>query len=572
MASRLLPDTFPAKAYLLIDTCSAEHPHVASWTEDGKAFVVKDTAQFSREQLPRFFKHSNFQSFVRQLNIYGFRKDPAATSGSRDVVFRHDYFLQGREDLLDSIQRTNKKLTAKKAAPDVASKVVPPSPSLYSSSPSIDEWDNHQEPSLKSLQQQIAEMSTKIDILLSLANHHSNGDLSGSNKEDTSAGHKYLAIIGKKRRISGGSGYPSSEVSLDSDNDYDPLDRGRLRSHRMESVEEEKTADIEPIEFGSTKQGEVEGIDGDELSEFIDNMLEEEGILDGNIPEDDDISAIENDGLQINTRSNEARADGSRKNDVDGVVFRSDEAATKVAPNAIEGEEQQPYSSSGNEATVDAVITQAERVHDDEDLEAGSTLVADAVPVWHYSSWHLPGNHLPPRGVRLAILIFVVLLLIASIVVPSVMVVRNQEKKRKQIRPPPPYRPVRPDVEGGPIVEAIADAIAAGNLPSDGPIAEAIQDAIDAGIEAQKQQIQKGSGKNGAPQWDRDGTPEEPSGAQSNSLFVQAFVKPKVEEKRQERGNSFFEDRLVDSPFNASLSMHNITTTVDEVVYQCIPT
>ena len=557
MEPRILPDTFPAKAYLLIDSCSAEHPHVASWTDDGKALVVKDTTKFAAEHLPRFFKHANFQSFVRQLNIYGFRKDAAPPgAGPRDVVFRHDYFIQGRRELLESIQRTNKKSAAKKsAASAVASKAIPSSPSTYSSSPSVDDWDSQHQPSLQSLQQQIAEMSAKIDILLSLATHQqSNGDLPTSNgvaaMSAVSAGQKYPAVIGKKRRISGSQGYPSSEISIDSENDDDPLDDNRPRSDsfpRMEAVEEEKTADIEPIDIESTKQGDAGAIDGDELSEFIDNMLEEEGILDGNIAEDDDISEIGNDGLQIN--SNEARLSGRRE--TDEVIFRSDEAATKVVPKAIVGEEQQPYSSSGNEATVDAVITQAERVDDDQDLEAGEPPIAEAVPLWHYSGWHLPGHQPPPRWARITLLIFVVLLLVASIVVPSVVVVKNQEEKRKRPRPPPLPRPGRPGGEGGPVAEAIADAIEAGDLPSDGPVAEAIQDAIDAGIEAQKQKEQGGNGKRGddygGQQREYGDDPNDFGGrneggdseAQHKALFVQEFVKPKVEENIQERVDSF---------------------------------
>ena len=547
-SSRMLPDTFPAKAYLMIDNCSVEHPNVASWTADGTAFAVKDSAQLATDHLPRYFKHSNFQSFVRQLNIYGFRKDTAIPPGSREDVFRHDYFRQGREDLLESIKRTKKKpATRKCATAAAATKFVPASPSTtYSSSPplSIDEWDDNQQPSLQLLHQQIAEMSAKIDILLSLATHQNNGNLSNG------------AAIGKKRRISGGVGYPSSEISIDSDNDREALDIDRSpRSNsfsRMDAVEEEKTADIEPIDLETAKQGEMvgAGIDGDELSEFIDNMLEEEGVavLDNNIAEDDDISAIE--GAQVQLGSNEIYG-------TSGTVFQSDAAATKIAPNVIEGEDQQPFSSSGNEATVDAVITQAERVDDEDDLERGETLVADAVPIWHYSGWHMPGG--PSRRVRLAVLVFIVLLLIASIVVPSVVVVRNQEERRKRKPfPPPPGRPGgQGGGNGGPmaIAEAIADAIEAGDLPEEGPVAEALQDAIDAGIEAQnKKKETRGDGSGGDTEGRKQGGPID---EEKKAMFAQAFVKP---------------DNILEGPtFNSTVAGHNITTTVDEVVYQCFP-
>ena len=37
--------------------------------QNGKTFIVHDYSQFSKEILPLYFKHSNFASFVRQLNL-----------------------------------------------------------------------------------------------------------------------------------------------------------------------------------------------------------------------------------------------------------------------------------------------------------------------------------------------------------------------------------------------------------------------------------------------------------------------------------------------------------------------
>lgn len=61
----------PLSKRMLEDTSFA---HVVSWGPQGDCFVVKDMNEFTKSILPRMFKHSNFASFVRQLNKYDFHK------------------------------------------------------------------------------------------------------------------------------------------------------------------------------------------------------------------------------------------------------------------------------------------------------------------------------------------------------------------------------------------------------------------------------------------------------------------------------------------------------------------
>ena len=63
---------------------------IISWNIDGNGIVIKNITKLCEIILPKFYKHNNYSSFVRQLNIYGFYKGQGLTKdGER---FEHEIF------------------------------------------------------------------------------------------------------------------------------------------------------------------------------------------------------------------------------------------------------------------------------------------------------------------------------------------------------------------------------------------------------------------------------------------------------------------------------------------------
>ena len=57
---------FVKKLFRMLEDQS--YADIVCWGPQGDSFVVKDMTEFTKLVLPRMFKHSNFASFVRQLN------------------------------------------------------------------------------------------------------------------------------------------------------------------------------------------------------------------------------------------------------------------------------------------------------------------------------------------------------------------------------------------------------------------------------------------------------------------------------------------------------------------------
>lgn len=91
---------FLEKLYDMLEDKSYED--YICWCADGTTVLVKKVEEFSQIVLPKFYKHNNFQSFVRQLNMYSFNK---TSHDANWREFKQPLFRRGMRNLLGFISR-----------------------------------------------------------------------------------------------------------------------------------------------------------------------------------------------------------------------------------------------------------------------------------------------------------------------------------------------------------------------------------------------------------------------------------------------------------------------------------
>ena len=88
------PNKFPTKLLEMLSTGEKEGGRVVAWTKEGDGIHIRDVPAFVSDVLPKYFRHSNINSFQRQLLLYGFARDTDISSGQAyryaDDLFRRE--------------------------------------------------------------------------------------------------------------------------------------------------------------------------------------------------------------------------------------------------------------------------------------------------------------------------------------------------------------------------------------------------------------------------------------------------------------------------------------------------
>jgi len=83
---------FPRKLHAMLQSESSNGlspTRALEWDESGQAFRIVDEKVFQEKVLPKYFRTARLASFIRNLNIYGFRKGPPPIEFESGMKLKH---------------------------------------------------------------------------------------------------------------------------------------------------------------------------------------------------------------------------------------------------------------------------------------------------------------------------------------------------------------------------------------------------------------------------------------------------------------------------------------------------
>lgn len=101
-------EKFPTKLFKILELSDASgYSSIISWLPHGRAFKIHDQKLFKEHIMKKYFFQTKFESFKRQLYVYGFKiiGKRFADSGA----YYHESFLRGKLNLCRQIPRWNGK-------------------------------------------------------------------------------------------------------------------------------------------------------------------------------------------------------------------------------------------------------------------------------------------------------------------------------------------------------------------------------------------------------------------------------------------------------------------------------
>ena len=95
--------SFLSKLYDILN--DSEYYNIIHWNDEGNGIVIIDIDNLCKKVLPKYYNHTNYSSFVRQLNMYGFSKTKNALK--EDLCFEHNIFNKNntKEEIREIIKQ-----------------------------------------------------------------------------------------------------------------------------------------------------------------------------------------------------------------------------------------------------------------------------------------------------------------------------------------------------------------------------------------------------------------------------------------------------------------------------------